>query len=182
MNKKELRQTIGKMIDIGKSKQEIFEELSSKGENTSTVARLIALHPNKQRYEDNYGKINILITAMFFLALFNAFNGHSVGLKFGSTYAWVLTFLGALAPLLYAYGFFKNYANAYNIFIILGSIELLRSLIAFFDMPLPIVVVSADLAFNVLFMVFVWYLRSRLFPDIYILGPKKINQHYVFTS
>ena len=180
MNKSELKQTIASMVDSGKKKQDIFQTLIANGENKSTVANSIASHPNQHSYKQNHKKINILIAAMFIWALFNAPNGYFIGIKTSSSYAWSLAFISALIPLLYAYGFYKNYAKAYNIFLALGLISLFIGLTRF--LKLPNIEVIITICFNITLLAYVWYVRSQLFPDFFILGPKKVNGQYVFTS
>jgi hypothetical protein len=180
MNNKELKHTIAKMIDSGKPKQEIFQALIAKGENISTVANLLASHPSQHAYEQNHKKINILIAFMFIWALISAPNGYITGLKTSIEYGWTLAFLSFLVPLLYAYGFYKNYAKAYNIFITIGLISIFFGFAKLFKLPNADTYIS--LCFNTLLLVYAWYLRTQLFPDFFILSPKKVNGQYAFTS
>lgn len=180
MNKKELKQKIEEMINSGKSKEETFQRLVAKGENTRTVATLIASYQNLNNYEKNYSKVNTLITVMFIWALFNAFSGYFAGLEISIPYAWFMAFIAAIIPLMYAYGFYKNHVKAYNIFIALGLVSIGFVLLSF--MKLPFKEAAISLTVNIVMLAHVWYVRSLLFPDFYILGPKKVNGQYVFTS
>ncbi len=179
MNKKELKQTITEMVDSGKPKQDIFQALIDNGENTRTVANLVASLPSQHRYKKNQKKINILIGAMFIWALISAPNGYITGLKTSIEYGWTLAFLSFLVPLLYAYGFYKNYVKAYNILITIGLISIFFGFAKLFKLPNADTYIS--LCFNTLLLVYAWYLRTRLFPDFFILSPKKINGQYAFS-
>lgn len=180
MTKKLLKQKVGEMINSGKAKQEIFEELIAQGENLSTVASLIASHHNKQRYEENYWKINILVWMMLILGLLQSLSAYTQGLETSTTYAWILAIIGASIPLLYAYGFYKNKLIAYNLFIIGIFIGIIWNLATIFDAPTTITAVN--LLIEISLIAYVWYVRACLFPDIRILSPKKVNGQYSFDG
>lgn len=179
MNKKEIKQKVAELINAKKSKDEIYKILTEQGENVSLVAYFIASNPNQIAYEQNYKKINILITFMFILALIGALNGYLVGLKYGSLFALFGAPLGALLPLFIAYGFYKNNVRAYNAFILLSLVQLPQALADIIKIP---VVASIWLVIILTVLAFVLHVRSRLFPDFKFIGPRKVNGKYVFTS
>lgn len=179
MNKKEIKQKVAELIDAKQSKDEIFKKLTDEGGSVDSVAYFIASNPNHIAYEQNYKKINILITIMFILALFGALFGYSAGSKVGPITTWVTVLLGVLFPLLIAYGFYKNDVRAYNFYILLTLMQLPQALIGIIKEPIG---ASIGLVINLAILVFVWHVRSRLFPDFKFIRPKKINGQYAFTS
>ncbi len=179
MTKKEIKQEISELMRVNTSKHEVYKTLTEQGENASLVAYYIASTPNEIIYGQNYKKVNILIAIMFIKSLLGALNGYFVGLKYGSIAALFAALLGALFPLLFAYGFYKNDVRAYNIYILLTLAVLPQALIEITREP---VIASFCLVIILAVLAFVWYVRSCLFPDFKFIWPRKVNGQYVFTS
>ncbi|MGZ8271859.1 MAG: hypothetical protein ACXW1T_11560 [Methylophilus sp.] len=179
MNKQEIKKEIAELLNTGKSKNDVYKILSDKGENTHLVAYLIASIPSTGAYEKLHKKINTLIAIMLVVAIWSALSGYITGLKNGPIFALVTVLLGTLIQLLFTYGFYKNYARAYNMYILLGFVTTPLALISITKEPIA---TSIGVAINLAILCFVWYLRSRLFPDFNLIGPKKIKEQYVFTS
>lgn len=167
------------MIDANKSKQEIFETLTSQGENAKTVAYLIASHPDPLAYERHFKMVNNLITIMFVGALIAAVIGFFAGSKLGGGAAWIFAIMGCFFPLLFAYGFYKNLASAYNIYIVLSLVRLPQSLVGIVKEPTATLI---GVTISMAVLIYVWKLRANLFPDFNFIGPRKVNGQYVFSN
>lgn len=181
MNKKEIKQKIAELINAKKTKSEVYKILTEQGENISLVAYLIASNPDPIAYEKNYRKINTLITIMFITALLAGLIGHGASLQagFSKGTATFVTLSSIAFPLLLAYGFYKNYARAYNTKIIFSLMSLP---LAFINITKGLPGAYIGLGITLVILAFVWHLRSRLFPDFSILKPKKVNGKYIFTN
>jgi hypothetical protein len=179
MTKKEIKQKVSELMGVNTSKRDVFKMLIEQGENASLVAYYIASSPNEIIYGQYYKKVNILIAIMFIKSLLGALNGYFVGLKYSSIAALFAALLGALFPLLFAYGFYKNDVRAYNIYILLILAQLPLLLVDIIKSPVG---ASIWLVIILAILAFVWHVRSRLFPDFKFIGPKKVNGQYVFAS
>ena len=69
-------------------------------------------------------------------------------------------------------GFYTHRVGAYNAYILLSVIQLPRSFEGFTSSPVA-TLIAVGLSVGVL--AFVWYVRSKLFPDFAFITPKKIR-------
>lgn len=178
IEKSEIKKKAQEMLSYGNSKTEVFESLSSGGRTDGYLANIIASYANHYTLSLHAKKINIAINIMFLQAVLSFISGFNIGQKF--------TFVGKLAiaifcmsiPLLFAWGFYKNKAGFYNAYIILTIIQFPRSLQGIHAEPLALV----GLVLNLLMLAYIWYVRSKLFPDFVFIMPKKEKGKYVFGS
>ena len=179
MDKKGIKRKVTEMLNAGNPKSEVFKALSGGVVKDNQLALFIASHPNHLLYEENYKKVNGLISIMFLQALFAALLGFGIGSKMGPTAAWVVAALLALIPLLFAFGFYKNHAGTYNAFILLTIIQLPKMFTGITETP---VATGIGVVIGLSILGYAWYVRSLLFPDFTLITPKKIKGQYVFSS
>lgn len=179
MDKKEIKQQITRMLAAGRSKTETFQAFAGGAAKDRLLAFWIASYSDQNLYEQHYKKINILITIIFIQALLGAVVGFALGAAIGPTAALGFAVLCAVIPLLFAYGFYRNYAGAYNIYILLSVIQIPRVLADFGEAP---VISAIGMGITLAMLAFVWYLRTQLFPDFAFIKPKKVKGRYVFSN
>jgi hypothetical protein len=179
MNKKEALAQVTEMLSAGEKKQAVFSELSGKGVKDRVLAYFIASYADPQRCARNkiHRRIAIAITYIqlalaILAALYIATNmSVAVGLIVGA--------IGVLFGALFVWGFTKNKASMYTAFIFLSLSQLPRQLQGFMDTPVASLV---GLAIGVGIVAYVWFVRQRLFPDILVVGPRKVAGQYVFSD
>jgi len=179
MNTREMKSKIKTSISSGLTKSQVFAQLSNPETNVRRLASLIAAHPDPRLRAEHNGKVTILLALMLvqslliFFAMVGALGESDSGGK------WVVGALIAPIPLLFAWGFYRNVAAAYTIYIGLAIIQMPKLLEGATSEPISTVIAFA---LNVAMLAFVWYVRNKLFPDLSFLGPRKLHGQYVFTS
>ena len=111
-------------------------------------------------------------------ALILLFAGLSTGSAFGPIIRWLVAGLLALIPLALAWGFYKNLAFVYNFYIFYSIFQIVTSdpFGNFRQIPLNLIIGVAIIGF-------VWYVRSKIFPDFgFFMGVKKSQGRYVFVE
>ena len=179
MDKKEIKQQVTRMLAAGRSRTETFQAFTGGAAKDRLLAHWIATYSDQNLYEQHYKKINVLITIIFIQALFGAVVGFGLGGTIGPNAAWIFGALCGFIPLLFAYGFYRNYVGTYNIYIILSITQIPRALADFGEAP---VISAIGMGISLAMLAFVWYLRARLFPDFAFFTPKKIKGQYVFSN
>ena len=179
MDKKETKKKVAELLNSGIPKSEVFQSLAGGVVRDSQLALFIASHPNQNLYEEHYKKVNVLISIMFFQALFAAFLGFGIGSKIGPISMWIFAALIALIPLLFAFGFYKNHVGTYNAYILLTLIQAPKMFTGITQTP---VATGIGIVIGLFILGYVWYVRSLLFPDFTFITPKKIKGKYVFSS
>ncbi len=114
--------------------------------------------------------------------LFQAFIAFLVGLgadsDIGSNSKWLFGTLNAIIPLLFAFGFYKHYAGAYNAYLVFYILQLPKTLKGVVTNS---VATYVFLAIYIAVLIYVWYVRKKLFPDFSFITAKKIKGQYVFS-
>ncbi|MFJ2365950.1 hypothetical protein ACIPIN_19960 [Pseudomonas sp. NPDC087697] len=179
MDRKEIKRQLEEMLEAGRSRTETFKAFSGGGVGDRVLAYWIAAYPDRDLYETHYRKINTLVTISFIQALLGAVLGYFIGTTIGPNASFILAAIAGVVPLLFAYGFYKNSAQAYNIYIVLAISQLPRLFSGAAEAPL---VATAGAVFTLGILFFVMRLRSLLFPDFAFFGPKKVKGQYVFSN
>ncbi|EJM64355.1 hypothetical protein PMI30_03706 [Pseudomonas sp. GM50] len=179
MNKKEAKAKIKDLLSSGVPKSEVFTQLSGQGVKDSLLANLIASTADPYLCLAHDRKVNVIITLMFIQAAFALLIGFSMGSAIGPNARWVVGGLGALIPLLFAWGFYNHLAGAYNAYIVLSIVPAVRQLEGLTSGSISTLIGSA---IGIGMLVFVCYVRQKLFPDLVLFTPKKIKGRYVFSS
>jgi hypothetical protein len=179
MNKKEIKAKVNDLISSGVSKSQVFTQLSGQGLKDSQLAHLIASYADPILCHIHDRKVSVVITLMFIQSVIAFLVGFGIGANIGPNAQWIVGGLSALIPLLFAYGFYKHIAGAYNAYILLTIIQMPSQLEGFTSSPIT---TSIGLAIGVSMLAYVWYVRQKIFPDFSFIAPKKIKGQFVFAS
>lgn len=179
MNKKESKRQLVAMLESGHSKSEIFKTLSGGEVKDRVLAYWIGAYADPELCQRHSGKIKTLLFLTIAQALLGAVLGFFLGSMIGPGAAVFFTLFAAVVPLLFTWGFYKNVAQAYTLYVILSLSQFPRMFQGFEEDPL-LTLVGAGITLGMVF--FVAYLKTLLFPDLGFLGSKKVKGHYVFSS
>ena len=179
MNKKETKAKIKDLLSSGVPRSEVFTQLSGQGVKDSLLAKLIASNADPYLCQIHDRKVNTVITLMFIQAAIALLVGFSIGSTIGPNARWVVGGLGALIPLLFAWGFYNHLAGAYNAYIILSVASSVRQFEGLLSGSISTVVGSA---IGIGMLVFICYVRQKIFPDLAFFTPRKVKGRYVFSS
>lgn len=179
MNKKQAKAKVKELLSSGVPKSEVFTQLSGQGVKDRLLAYLIASNPDPYLCDMHDRKVNTVITLMFIQATLALLIGFAVGSSIGPNAGWIIGGLSALIPLLFAWGFYNHLAGAYNAYIILSLVSAPRQLEG---LASGSVATFVGLAISIGLLVFVCYVRQKLFPDLAFLAPKKVKGRYVFSG
>lgn len=178
MNKKEIKARIKDLISSGVPKSEVFAKLSGQGLKDRRLALFIASYADPRLCDLHDRKVNVLITLMFIQAVLALLVGFALGAPFGPSGRLIVAGLCALVPLLFAFGFYKHHAGAYNAYLLLAVVNLPRQFEGFAANPIATAVV---VAMSIAMLAYVCYVRQKLFPDLLLFSPKKLKGQYVFS-
>jgi len=179
LDKKEIKRQVVAMLDAGRSRTETFKAFSGGVLKDRVLAYLIGSHPDPARIEQHQGKIKILLGLTVVQALLGAVAGFFLGSMIGPKATVFFTLFAALVPLWFAYGFHKNRAQFYTVYVILSISQLPRLFKDFAEDPIS-TLIGAAITLGMVF--FVAWLKTLLFPDLGFIGPKKIKGQYVFSN
>jgi len=179
MNKTEVKTRVKDLLSSGTTKTEAFAQLTGQGIKDSKLAYIIASYPDPVRCEEHSGKVNVLITVMFIQAVIAFLLGFGIGAKVGPNARWIMGFVIALIPLLFAWGFYANRVGAYNAYIVLSMVNLSK---AFNDFSSTPIASSVGIAIGIGLIGYVWYIREKIFPGFAFMAPKKVKGEYVFED
>jgi len=178
MSKKEMKKEMQMLHDQGKAKMDIFNEFKDRGLKEKELAQIVAQLKNRTLCALHETKNNVLITLMFIQTLFVAFASYQMAIQ-SNLSPYTFAAIGASIGLLFIYGFYRFSALAYQAFILLTIIRLPREI-----EPL----LKGDMVELIAFVIsmcmfaYVWYLKSKLYPDLGLFGAKKSSGAYNFSS
>jgi len=182
MNKKQIRSAIDERLAQGHPKTAIFQALSGQGLSDWRLADLMATRPHPVLLQRHAGlikaQVGIAWAQLAMVLLFCLW----AGLKTGG----VGGFIGALLVLalvggfmyLFVWGFQRNRAWAYTASLVLGIMNLPKTLM---DLPDAPTAGSIGLLVALGLLGFTWHVRSKLFPDLTAFGPRKLDGEYRFA-
>jgi hypothetical protein len=179
MNKKETKKKANDLLASGVAKTEVFAQLSGQGVKDSYIAHFVASYVDPARCARHDRKVDILIWLMLVQTLFVFAVGYGIGQKVGGNAKWIVTLGITSIPLLFAWGFYKHFAGAYNAYLLLSIIQLPKQLGGLATTPIS---TGIGLAIGVGMIAYVWYVRHSLFPDFGFISPKKVKGQYAFTD
>ncbi|RON10080.1 hypothetical protein BK659_09260 [Pseudomonas brassicacearum] len=179
MDRKKIKRQLEEMLEAGRSRTDTFKAFAGGEIKDRVLAYWIAAYPDQDLYEAHYRKINTLVTISFIQALLGTVLGYLLGANIGPKASIILAAIAGVVPLLFAYGFYRNSAQAYTIYIVLTISQLPRLLSGFSEAPL---VATAGAVYTLGMLFFVMRLKSLLFPDFAFFGPKKVKGQYVFSN
>jgi len=179
MNKHSIQAQVKLRLADGHSKTETFQRLSGLGVKDSALAQMIASYASPahcQKYRGLTGAmVGIawmqLLLAVGILLLLTA--------EQGSLVLFVLSALGAAFGYLFVWGFRHSRLWAYNISLITGILNISKIVNDFDASPLGNTI-GAVIA--CVLLAFTLHVRGKLFPDVFLWGPRKMNGVYQFSS
>jgi hypothetical protein len=179
LDKKEIKQQLVAMLQGGRSKTETFKALSGGAIKDRVLAYWIGAYADPALLERHAGKIKILIVLTCIQALLGLLIGLFVGAMMVPVAAVVLGLIGGAVPLLFAWGFYKNAAQAYTVYVILSISQMPRLFKGYAEDPTSTLI---GVAITLAVVFYVAWLKNLLFPDLGFLGSKKVKGQYVFSN
>lgn len=179
MNKKQIKAKVQALLTAGVGKTAVFRLLSGHGVGDSLLAHYIASHVDVSEVDTHANKIDRLLWIMVAQALLGLWLGWTMAAAWGPVGKGIALLLCAGLPLFFAWGFYKNLAGFYNAYILLQIVQFPKAFKDFNTDPITTLVAGA-ISLGVL--AYVWYLRSKLFPDFLAFSPKKQSGKYVFVT
>jgi hypothetical protein len=179
MNKKEAQGKITFLLSSGVGKAEVFKQLSGQGVNDRYLANFIASYADPRRCEENKGLIKFLLVITYLQVIIGFISGFAIGMQIGPNAKWIAAFFIAAFVLIFAWGFHKNKAGAYNAYILLSIVQFPRQIEGFAKNPAA---GGVGIVIGILLIGYVWYVRKQLFPDFAFIGPLKVKGQYIFSS
>ena len=182
MNKKQIRSAIDERLAQGHPKTAIFQALSGQGLSDWRLADLMATRPHPVLLQRHAGlikaQVGIAWAQLVLVLLFCLW----AGLKTGGVGGLIVTlFILALMGgfmYLFVWGFQRNRAWAYTASLVLGIMNLPKTLM---DLPDAPTAGSIGLLVALGLLGFTWHVRSKLFPDLTAFGPRKLDGEYRFA-
>ncbi|QJI39611.1 hypothetical protein HKK52_01305 [Pseudomonas sp. ADAK2] len=179
MDKKEIKRQLLAMLDAGRSRTETFKTFSGGAVKDRVLAYWIGAHPDPALNRQHRRKLTILIVLTVVQAVLGAVAGFFLGSMIGPKAALFITLFAGLIPLWFAYGFYKNLAQFYTVYIVLSLSQSSRLFKDFAEDRLT-TLIGAGITLGMVY--FVLYLKMKLFPDLAFFGPKKLKGQYVFSN
>jgi hypothetical protein len=179
LDKKEIKRQIESMLDAGRSRTETFKAFSGGAIKDKVLAYWIASHPDPALREQHAGKVKILLGLTIAQALLCAVAGFFLGSMIGPKATVFFTLFAALIPLWFAYGFYKNQARYFTVYVILSLGQSGQLFKGFTEDPIS-TLIGAGLGLGMVF--FVAWVKTLLFPDLAFIGPKKVKGQYLFSN
>lgn len=179
MEKSEVKRMARELLAAGQGKTETFAQLSGQGLKDKQLATVIASHVDPALAEAHRGKVRVLIVIMLIQAILAFFVGYGIGYKMGPNAPWIASALMALVPLAFAWAFYANKASAYEAYVLLSILGVARTLGDFSAAPRSTL---AGMLISAALCGFVFYVQSKVFPDLGFLSPKKSAGKFVFSS
>ena len=182
MNKKQIRSAIDERLAQGHPKTAIFQALSGQGLSDWRLADLMATRPHPVLLQRHAGlikaQVGIAWAQLVLVLLFCLWAGLKTGGVGGFIGAlFVLALVGGFMYL-FVWGFQRNRAWAYTASLVLGIINLPKTLM---DLPDAPTAGSIGLLVALGLLGFTWHVRSKLFPDLTAFGPRKLDGEYRFA-
>ncbi|WP_422472538.1 hypothetical protein [Endozoicomonas sp. ALB032] len=175
MKKRKVKQEMQELLNKGIGKSEIYKKYQDNGLPEKKLALMVTALPDPflcQKYEKMN---NLLILVMFVQASIAALIGFDTGALLGGHNIILFGLIGIAVPVLFIIGFYRYSLTAYNAFLILGIIQFPR---LFKDIGQVPVFTTLVVVFSILSMGYVWFLKSRLYPDSGLFGVKKKGRGY----
>lgn len=179
MDKSELKAEVARDLENGTDRSVVFTRLAGQGANENLLATLIAGHATPDLRSQHRGKVRALIGLMLVQAAVVLLLQLALGARYGAAAQWLLALAFAAFPLLFAWGFHKHVAGAYAAYMVVSISQLPRQLEGLLANPQG---GAVGLGLSIALLAYVWHVRRLLFPDFGLLGPRKLNGHYVFSA
>ncbi|TCW79612.1 permease [Burkholderia sp. SRS-46] len=180
MNKTEAKTKIAAMLSAGSKKGDVLAALSGQGIKDRVLANLIASRPDPERCRQNRLHVRLLIALGILQLLFCLWVAYTLFVEVGSIGAIAL-FLALTVPLslLFIWGFATYRVGAYHAYIALSIAQMPKLIGHLATDPGDALI---GLAISIALVVYVYFVRNRLFPDYVWFRPRKAQGRYVFAE
>ncbi|KVN36738.1 permease [Burkholderia pyrrocinia] len=188
MNKTEAKTRIAAMLSAGSKKSDVLAALSGQGVKDRVLAGLIASRPDPDRCRQNRLHVRLLIALGILQLLFCLWVAYtlvvdavSIG-PLGTTGVVVVALLLAITvplSLLFIWGFATYRVTVYHAYIALSIAQTPKLIGRLATDPGDAL---TGLAISIALVVYVYFVRNRLFPDYVWFWPRKAEGRYVFAE
>jgi hypothetical protein len=179
MNRKEIRAQVVQLLSNGVAKSDVFARLTGQGVKDRLLAYFIAAHADPERCRANRGHLLAIRIIAWLQVIIGALAGYFIGSQISPQAAWIVAGVAVVFALLFVWGFSKNNVGTYNIFLILTITQLPRQFSGFAENPASTLI---GCLIGIAVFGYVWYVRTRIFPDFNFIAPRKANGKYVFSE
>jgi uncharacterized membrane protein len=179
LDKQEIKRRVFEMLDGGHSKTETFKALSGGKVKDRVLAAWIGARPDPVLRKRHAIKVNILVALMGIMGLFGGIAGLLQINDGGIAMALAMVMIIGVIPLLFAWGFYKGIAVVYTIYVTLTISQIPREFVGFSEEPVSTLV---GVAFILAMVFYAAWVKSLLFPDLALIGPRKIKGQFVFSN
>jgi predicted branched-subunit amino acid permease len=179
MDRKEIKAQVVQLLSEGVAKSDVFTRLTGQGVKDRLLAYLIASHADPERCRANRGHLLAIRIIAWLQVVIGVLVGYAAGSEISPVAGLIVAALAAAFTLLFVWGFSKNNAGAYNAYLILTITQLPRQFSGFEEHPVSTLI---GLLIGLALLAYVWYVRTRIFPDFNFIAPRKVNGKYVFSE
>lgn len=179
MKKQDIRADIARRIALGEGKSSIFQALKGQDLSDSSLANLLASHPDPKLLTQHAGYVKVMVAIAWVQLILGVLIGLSLVMKTGAVVGLLIAALIGGLAYCFVWGFQRNRAWAYNVSIVLSIINLPKALNDVSTEPVSSMV---GLTLSVAWIAYTWFVRSKLFPDFVFLGPRKVGNSYQFSN
>ncbi|MFJ4247386.1 hypothetical protein SAMN04488483_0532 [Pseudomonas helmanticensis] len=179
MDKKETRRQLVEMLEGGRSKTETFKALSGGAVKDRVLAAWIAGRPDPALRDKHSLKVTLLVVLTCIQAFIGSVAGFFLFYDASAGLALTMLLIAGGIPLLFAWCFYKNVAAAYTVYIILTISQVSRMFKGYEEDPVSTVI---GVVITLAMVFYAAWVKSLLFPDLALIGPKKIKGQFVFSN
>lgn len=178
MLKETAKRWINDLLNSGLSKKDVFDRLRDRGVPENKLAKLIASTPDEILCVLQAGKNNIFITIFMLMSAIALWGSY---ITTEPRYQVYVVVSGVLINGLFLLGFFRFKLIAYNFYILLSTISIVRELNSFFVTEAIYHLIGVVI--TLCLIAFVWFIRVQLYPDYRWIGCKKDKEgEYIFSD
>jgi hypothetical protein len=179
MDRKEIKAQVVQLLADGVAKSEVFSRLAGQGIKDRAVAYQIAAYADPQRCRANHGHLIVVRVIAWLQVLLGLLIGFAIGIRISPVAGLICAGVIGGFALLFVWGFSKNSFIAYRAYLLLTITQFPRQLTGFDAHPMPTLI---SLLIGLALFAYIWFVRSRIFPDFNFVSPRKVNGRYVFAE
>jgi hypothetical protein len=179
LDKKEIKRQLVEMLEAGRSKTETFKALSGGAVKDRVLAAWIGGRPDPALRAKHSLKVTLLVVLTCIQALIGSVVGFFLFYDASAGLALTMLLIAGGIPLLFAWGFYKNVAAAYTVYVLLTISQVSRLFKGYEEDPLS-TVIAVGITLAIVF--YAAWIKSLLFPDLGFIGAKKIKGQFVFSN
>jgi hypothetical protein len=179
LNKKAIKRKVVEMLESGHSRTATFNALSGGKVKDRVLAGWIGAHADPTLRKRHAVKVNILVAMMGIWGLLGTLAGLLQINDGGIAMALTMVLIIGAIPLLFAWGFYKGIAVVYTIYVTFTISQIPREFYGFSEEPVSTLL---GVAFILAMVFYAAWVKSLLFPDLALVGAKKIKGQFVFSN